>query len=498
MHFSGCILKISSSLILFLHSFSVVFCEPFLTPNDPFIRHEIRFLGDTGGLEGLQSTWPLNLGGISTMLTDKDINFSSSLLGDRISNESSSGWSPIFTTIGFADNRVSARGFGPEPRSNFATNASVSWMNDYFAGKISINAFYGMENDWMGRAEEGLALDGSYISARLGNWSASFGQQDRWWGPGWDGSLILSTNARPIPTLSIDRRVPEPFETKLLSWIGPWSFHSFIGRMEKERHVSNPYLWGMRGEVSPTIFGGLEVGFFRMIQLGGEGRPEGLSTWIDAFLSQDNYGANTGNNDPSKEPGNQLAGIDLRWRLFDAPFAIYGQLVGEDEDKFLPNCLMYQYGFELWKNLDRSSLRIFGEYADLTSYWWTNDPRTRNISYGHHIYNDGYRYRGRPIGHWADQDSRIYSCGFLLLGEEQIGWGATLRKGELNEDGVGRNSISDNTSTEYFSFDIFNSRQYHKHEFSVFTSIGWETLDSSNSSRKDEGLSGFLSLIRTF
>ena len=60
-----------------------------------------------------------------------------------------------------------------------------------------MNAFYGMEKDWKGRKDEGFALDGSYIAARLGNWSASFGQVERWWGPGWDGSLILSTNARP-------------------------------------------------------------------------------------------------------------------------------------------------------------------------------------------------------------------------------------------------------------------------------------------------------------
>ena len=34
-----------------------------------------------------------------------------------------------------------------------------------------------MEKDWKGRVDEGFALDGSYIAARLGNWSASFGQQ---------------------------------------------------------------------------------------------------------------------------------------------------------------------------------------------------------------------------------------------------------------------------------------------------------------------------------
>ena len=48
---------------------------------------------------------------------------------------------------------------------------------------------------------------------------------------------------------------------------------------------------------------------FRMMQLGGEGRPEGLSTWVDAFLSQDNVGANSRYQDRSKEPGNQLAGL---------------------------------------------------------------------------------------------------------------------------------------------------------------------------------------------
>jgi hypothetical protein len=482
--------------ILFLKLIVFSFGEPFLTPNDPFIRHEIRLLADEGGFNGLQNTWPLDLGRISSGLQESA--YYSELLDNRLSIESNSGFSPIYTTIGISDDRVTARGFGPEPRSNFATNASVSWMNDRFAARLSLNAFYGMEADWKGRVEEGFALDGSYIAARLGNWSTSFGQQERWWGPGWDGSLILSTNARPIPAISIDRRIAEPFENKWLSWIGPWSFHSFIGRMEEERTVPNPYLWGMRGEVNPTILSGLEIGFFRMMQLGGQGRPQGLSTWADAFLSQDNYGANTGNNDRSNEPGNQLAGIDLRWQLFDSPFALYGQVVGEDEDKFLPNCLMFQYGIEAWTNLENSTLRVFAEYADLTSHWWTGDPRTRNISYGHHIYNDGYRYRGRPVGHWADQDSQVLSLGGVLQKENGIGWGTTIRTGKLNEDGAGTNSsVSSSTSTDYFTFDIFNSRKYPAYGLSVNTSFGWESLKSAGG-KKDDGLAGYLTLTRTF
>ena len=419
------------------------------------------------------------------------------MLDETLPGESRSGWSPIFTTIGLADNRVIARGYGPEPRSSFATNASVSWINDRFAAKLSLNAFYAMEKDWKGRMDEGFALDGSYIASRIGNWSASLGQQERWWGPGWDGSLILSTNARPIPAISIDRRVPEPFETKWLSWLRPWSFQTFIGRMEKERTVANPYLWGMRADIAPTMLNGLEIGFFRMMQLGGAGRPDGFSTWVDAFLSQDNFGANTGNNDPSKEPGNQLAGIDFRWQVFDAPIALYGQVVGEDEDKFFPNCLMFQYGIEGWGKLTDSTLRVFAEFADLTSYWWNGATNTRNVSYSHHIYKDGYRYQGRPVGHWADQDSQIVSVGGFLLNDNGTGWGTTLRNGDLNEDGTGRSSVSDNVSTDYFSVDIFNSRQYPQHGLSVHTSLGWESL-KPDGMQKDDGFCGFLSLKHTF
>ena len=144
-----------------------------------------------------------------------------------------------------------------------------------------------------------------------------------------------------------------------------------------------------------------------------------------------------------------------------------------------------------------SSLRVFAEYVDLTSYWWTDDPRTRNISYGHHIYEDGYRYRGRPIGHWADQDSQIVTLGGFLLKEDGVGWGGTLRAGVLNEDGSGRNPVSNSTSTDYSSVDLFNSRQIPLHGLAVYASMGWESLQPTGG-QKDDGLSGFLSLTRNF
>ena len=498
-------MRVNKLILLVLFLASQLIAEPFLAPNDPFLRHEIRLLGDSEEYTGLQNTWPLDLGGVSGMRAEQSSSLPHNLLDNRISFESQSGWSPIFTTLGLSDHRVTARRFGPEPRSSFATNASVSWMNDRFATKLSLKAFYRMETDWKGRKDEGLALDGSYIAARLGNWSASFGQVERWWGPGWDGSLILSTNARPIPAISIDRRVPEPFENKWLSWVGPWSFHSFIGQMEDERTVPNSYLWGMRGEVRPTIIDGLEIGFFRMMQMGGDGYPFNLSVLADAFLSQDNFSSQDVGK--STEPGNQLAGIDFRWKVLDLPIAIYGQVAGEDEDNFFPNSLFFQYGIEGWRNLGSSTLRFFAEYADITSYWWTGDPRTRNVTYHHGRYQDGYRYRGRPIGHWADQDSQIFSFGGLLQRRDGVGWGFNLRTGDLNagplknpppHDGdLGYSSVSNGVTTDYFSFDLFNARQYPQYGLSVHTSLGWEFLEPKGG-QKDDGLSGFLSLTRIF
>lgn len=494
MYKYGRILKYFIGFVVISGFFHLV-AEPFLSPDKPFLRHEIRLLKDQGNLEGTINSWPLNLGGLK--ISDDQLDRGYDLLTDTINRESRSGFSPLRSSIGFSDNRTISRSFGNEPRGGFTTGLKTSWMNDRFAAKLSLLALYEVENDWKGRKDDGFVLDGSYIAARLGNWSASLGQVERWWGPGWDGSLILSTNARPIPAFSLDRRIAEPFDNKWLSWIGPWSFHSFIGRMEKERTIPNPYLWGIRVEIEPIILDGLEIGMFRMMQLGGEGRPEGLSTWVDAFLSQDNAGANTGM-DPAKEPGNQLAGFDFRWMLWDAPLAIYGQLVGEDEDKFLPNSLMFQYGIESWMNLSLGTARFFVEYAELTSTWWTDDPRKYNITYEHHMYNDGYRYHGRPVGHWADTDSKIISLGVYLELNSNVGWGSILRIGDLNEDGSGNNSVSNDVATDYLAIEVFNSRSYDGYDLEVQTSLGWEEVEVQSSSLSKSGLTISAAVTKLF
>ncbi len=63
-------------------------------------------------------------------------------------------------------------------------------------------------------------LDGSHATVQMGNWLLSANMLDRWWGPGHEGSLILSNNARPMPTLMVERATARPFESRWLSWLG--------------------------------------------------------------------------------------------------------------------------------------------------------------------------------------------------------------------------------------------------------------------------------------
>ena len=97
----------------------------------------------------------------------------------------------------------------------------------------------------------------------------------------------------------------------------------------------------------------------------------------------------------------------------------------------------------------------------------------------------------------ANDAEHLQDHGGLLQKQDGVGWGATLRSGKLNEDGAGSSSVSDNTVADYFSLDLFNSRQYPLHDFSVMTSLGWESVEPIGAS-KDKGLSGFLSLTRVF
>src|SRR5699024_2183634 len=118
------------------------------------------------------------------------------------------------------------RGFADSPREQGELSVRASWMSDHLA--INAQGTYALDpadgQKWR--------ADGSYLGVNVGNFMLSAGFVERWWGPGWDGSLILSTNARPIPSVTLERNYTDPFKSRWLSWIGPWRASIAVGEEE--------------------------------------------------------------------------------------------------------------------------------------------------------------------------------------------------------------------------------------------------------------------------
>jgi hypothetical protein len=318
------------------------------------------------------------------------------------------------------------------------------------------------------------------------------GWQDRWFGPGRDGSLILSNNARPSPGVAIQRRQSIPFTSKWLSWIGPWTLTSFMTVLDDERVVEDTWLFGLRGSMRPLP--GFEFGISRTAQWCGEGRPCELSTFVDLLLGNDNQGVNV---NPEDEPGNQLGGFDMRWSLpAGIPLALYLQWIGEDGRSGgggKVGSWLRQVGVEYWGMLGSSRFRTHFELTDSMcregGYGFSDEKP--NCAYEHYIYRTGYRYKGRSLAHPADGDSLSYSVGATLVQAEGHSWNATLRYVEINRVGVpdDRHSLS---PTPQRLADVLLTHRRETGFGLLDFGLGYQHLDDELSGNTDGDVEAFV------
>ncbi len=466
--------QIRLALLLACFSFANALAGPYIPAGDLLLRHDIQLLADAGVIKGPTTTWPLAWGPILEDIRDADaLNLkpavSDALLRvrNRASWETRSKELTYAAKAGVADNATRIRSFQNTPRGKIELGAGISWIDDWFSVELNVQ---GVDSD---QDDDELRADDSLIGVVVGNWSVAASTQQRWWGPGWDGSLILSNNTRPIPSLTIDRIFTDAFETRWLSWLGPWDFSVMFGQLERERAVPNAQFFGMRFNFRPIP--SLEVGLSRSAQWCGENRPCDAGTFVDLFLGRDNIGdAGVG---ADNEPGNQMAGVDFRWSpsFFGMPVSAYGQFIGEDEAGGFPSRYLVQVGLEGSGYLrDKWSYRWFAELAG-TSCDFIHDDLF-NCGYRQSIYRSGYTFRGRIIGHGADNDARLVSVGWIMVDEQDSQWRALMRFGDLNRAGaVDATHTLTATPQELAGIDISHSRVF---SFGVIDlGVGFEQLD---------------------
>lgn len=70
----------------------------------------------------------------------------------------------------------------------------------------------------------------------------------------------------------LQRADQSPFETPWLSWIGRWQYQLSAGQLSQYSSVPHTKLIGARFTMMPTDF--TELGASRVMQWGGEGRPQ--------------------------------------------------------------------------------------------------------------------------------------------------------------------------------------------------------------------------------
>ena len=433
---------------------------PWIDPGDEQLRHHLEVLADAGIITVPITTYPLMWSGIARDLerhSIQSLNDTQLWSFDYVRHALHRQRSQFVmdSRVGVSTDTPVAGGFAADQRERREGRVVANWLGD----SLSVNLAATVASDEIDNRK--YRLDGSYIAGIAGNWSLSAGAVNRWWGPGWQDSLILSGNSRPIPGLALQRNYSDAFQSPWLSWIGPWQLVAFAGQLESDRFVPDAKLLGMRITFKPLS--NLELGLSRTAQWGGEGRPQTFKAFWDAFTGKDNRG-NSGITQEN-EPGNQLAGFDARlgFGLGSTQLALYSQAIGEDAAGISPSRFLFQAGAEVAWTTSNWSNRLYIEGSD-TRAAQGDYP---NYAYEHAIYRSGYRYRGRSLAAGFDNDTLSVTVGgyhYMAAGHQ---WFWKLAKIELNRDNTnaappGGNPLSDG-EVDMVRADLGYKRRLNRH-----------------------------------
>ncbi|MBF7688998.1 capsule assembly Wzi family protein [Acinetobacter rathckeae] len=368
--------------------------------NDNNLRSDLNWLNQQGVIALSTSTWPISADAVSDALSHAVIkNSAQKKVLDAVSQKlQPQAFATAQINVATAQNRLPAS--FSETASNAAQyNAGLTLQQSRSNWDIHLQT--NVEAEQRISTNNKLNLNGSYAAGKLWNQWLIVGDIPVWWGPGHDGSLIRGDATRPVAGFSAQRAQQQAFETKWLSWLGPWQYQLFAGQLQHYTALPQTKLLGMRVTIQPFSF--LELGASRSIQWGGKNRDEGLSTLWKATIGQDNVYGNT------LDPSNQLGGFDARLNLqplLQLPVGIYGQLVGEDEAGKLPSRNLYLAGLDFSSSYQGLPYQIYAEWADTRT-----SGKVWGYTYNHHVYRGGYYEYGYPLGHAMGGDGQMYSIG---------------------------------------------------------------------------------------
>lgn len=367
--------------------------------NNEDLRTDLNWLNQQGVIQISTSTWPMSGDEIQRALSQaKVLNNTQQKVIDSIQNAlKADNQTAKLGLFAETDQKNIPQAFGDSAKAQYVGSLEFNAGGENWDAKLRVNG----EKDPQIDNGQDVNVEGSYIAGKLWNQWVIAGQIPTYWGPGHDGSLIRGDASRPVYGFTAQRAEQKAFESKWLSWIGPWQYQAFAGQLDDYKAVPDAKLLGFRLTAQPLPY--LELGASRTLQWGGEGRPENWDSLWNAIKGNDNF--ENGDEDKS----NQIAGFDARLNLqtlLNVPVSVYGQYVGEDEAGMLPSKKMYLAGTDYSSSFKNMPYQLYVEWADTTT---NGDPL--GISYSHRVYGDGYYQHGFPLGHAMGGDGEMISVG---------------------------------------------------------------------------------------
>jgi hypothetical protein len=320
------------------------------------------------------------------------------------------------------------RTFDYQPRSDFQGGISFEKQGVHWAGKLATN--YGNYND----VSRDIHFDDSYIYGFLGNWGIGFDKLNNWWGPGYSSSMIFSANPPPLAKVTIQRMQARAFESKWLSWIGPWSLTTSLSMGGPEVPEPHPLIWLFNLSVRPLE--SLQFSLSRSSVFAGENRPPNWQMISNLLTADDNcdpniYGAEYCQRNT---PGNEIWELAADWNMyktFQVPLDVYLQTTFNDRipsDSYMwvydrwhavfptlnppvPARTAFLAGISTWLSVKEQLLRLYAEFEythQYAYYFWGE--------FVNNIYGGGYPYiyYGKLIGSTIGSEATGYTVGAIL------------------------------------------------------------------------------------
>jgi hypothetical protein len=370
-------------------------------------RHAIQLLIDEAGLALPATQWPLPRGAVRRAVEalPPALPLALAAARERLKREmQAQEGSQLVETLRNPVDALPGFGDDPTPGSSLAIR-SPTLSSRFVALQLGARIEKRAHADSAGVM---LRPDDSAVVVELLGLQLQAWSHRSWWGPGWQSALELSSNTPALNALGVQRASASRSESPWLAWMGPWSFDFFVARTEGVTQPGDPLLLGTRFTLRP--FSHLEIGVTRTAQWGGDGHDTSARSFARLLLG---VGSNADDAaEQSNDPGNQIAGLDLRLRCpLGLRCAAYAQLAGEDEAGFLPSNALGLYGAELWS--PDGEWRLFAEYAETGCRSVIGRRPEMGCAYRNYAYPQGYVNAGRWLGASIGPDSRLATLGWI-------------------------------------------------------------------------------------